>query len=161
MRRWIGVALLTGSLVWSACGGESAATTEAPSSTPGATTPPADVTTTSNPPVTTVAPTPTTAPTPIATTTAPPATTTTTEMAMAAIDAEALLTQYCAACHGAEMEGGIGPALAGGHAGDHGAEELFEVIANGRGEMPAWGGVLSDDEIDAIVAYIEATQGHE
>ena len=77
------------------------------------------------------------------------------------IDAEILISQNCSACHGADLEGGFGPALKGGHGDDHDTEELIEVITNGRNGMPAWGGVLSADEIAAIVAYLEELNAHD
>lgn len=61
----------------------------------------------------------------------------------------------CAACHGSSGRGGIGPAL-----GDGAVVQRYpdpadhrDVVVNGRGRMPAWGNQLSDEEIDAVVAY--------
>ena len=81
---------------------------------------------------------------------------------MPPIDVVALLEAHCTVCHGADLEGGVGPALgAGGHAADHGFDELIEVIADGRGQMPAWKDVLTVDEIAEIARFIGELQGHE
>jgi mono/diheme cytochrome c family protein len=64
--------------------------------------------------------------------------------------------QRCASCHGNDGGGGMGPALGDGavverlpDVADHRA-----VVVDGRGGlMPAWGDVLDDDEIDAVVRY--------
>lgn len=61
----------------------------------------------------------------------------------------------CAACHGSSGQGGIGPALGDGAVVQRYPEpsDHRDVVVNGRRGMPAWGGQLSDDEIDAVVAY--------
>ena len=76
----------------------------------------------------------------------------------ATLSAEALYVANCAACHGADLEGVIGPALAGegAHLGDHDADELAQVVANGEGGMPAFAGTLTPEEIEAIVEFILA-----
>jgi mono/diheme cytochrome c family protein len=54
----------------------------------------------------------------------------------------------CNVCHGANGEGGIGPALAGT---DHSFDEVTEVVRNGEGGMPAFSeDKLSDDDLKAI-----------
>ncbi len=58
----------------------------------------------------------------------------------------------CAVCHGRAGEGGIGPALIGVTerltVADH-----FKVVQRGRGQMQAFSGILSPDEVLAVVAY--------
>jgi mono/diheme cytochrome c family protein len=34
--------------------------------------------------------------------------------------------------------------------------ELLEVIRNGKGAMPAWGSVLSDQEIQAVLKHVRS-----
>lgn len=96
--------------------------------------------------------------------------------AEAAPDGRTIYTANCASCHGAQGEGGVGPALAGGEAAltfpdeaDHANwvrtgsnpfagqpygnpdREGGQRVA--RGGMPAFAGVLSEAEIQAVVAY--------
>lgn len=68
----------------------------------------------------------------------------------------------CAACHGAELQGGIGPNLTDAYwlHGKGSGKELIEVIKTGVLEkgMPAWSAMLKDGEIMAIVSFILARQ---
>ncbi len=145
------VAIMAIGIVAAACGGDSNPSQPTTSDTPTTAAPaPATTPPTSSSSSTTVAESTTTT------------TTTTTTTIVEAIDAAALLDAYCTVCHGTELEGGVGPALAAaGHAGDHGSEELIGVIANGRGEMPSWSAVLTAEEIAEIVSFIEELQEHE
>lgn len=90
-----------------------------------------------------------------------------------------LYTRHCAACHGADLEGqqdwtgrlptGRLPAPphdAAGHTWHHGDDTLFRITRDGaaavvgggyRSDMSAFGAVLSDDEIRAVLAYIRST----
>jgi mono/diheme cytochrome c family protein len=61
----------------------------------------------------------------------------------------------CASCHGAAGAGGLGTKLNGGRVVQRfpdPADEKAEV-ANGRGQMPAFGQKLSSDQVDAVVRY--------
>lgn len=59
----------------------------------------------------------------------------------------------CQACHGAGGVGGVGPKLAKNPILMH--EELYwETVLHGRGPMPAWGSVLSHQEIADIHAWL-------
>ena len=91
----------------------------------------------------------------------------------------AIYGQYCASCHGANLEGqpnwkaelpeGGRPAPphdASGHTWHHADELLFAIVQQGPASstlpgyiyrMPAFGEVLSDDEIWAVLAYIKST----
>jgi mono/diheme cytochrome c family protein len=61
----------------------------------------------------------------------------------------------CAACHGAQLEGGVGPGLgSGGHAQGHTDAELVAIITNGRNAMPAFGEKLTEQQIADLVAFI-------
>lgn len=85
---------------------------------------------------------------------------------------------HCAACHGVDLEGqpdwqtplpsGRMPAPphdASGHTWHHSDSELFTITKKGMAavvpgyssDMPAFEGVLSDDEIRAVLAYIRST----
>lgn len=84
-----------------------------------------------------------------------------------------LYQMNCAECHGSQGQGAPDwrqrdaegnfppPPLNGtGHAWHHPRKMLHYVIANGspggQGNMPAWGDELSDEEIDAIIAWFQS-----
>jgi len=79
----------------------------------------------------------------------------------------------CAVCHGNNAEGAKNwhqrnpdgtfppPPLNGtGHAWHHSTEVLYDVIANGsqpgQGNMPAWKDKLSQEQIEAVVAWFQS-----
>ena len=70
--------------------------------------------------------------------------------------AEALYQQHCAACHGAERLGGIGPALLPQNLSRLRSSAASEVITKGRAltQMPAFGQQLSATDITALTDYI-------
>jgi mono/diheme cytochrome c family protein len=89
-----------------------------------------------------------------------------------------LYGQHCASCHEAALEGqpdwqaplpnGRMPAPphdATGHTWHHADDELFTITRNGiaavvpgyQSDMPAFAGVLSDEEIRAVLAFIKST----
>lgn len=94
-------------------------------------------------------------------------------------EGETLYGEHCAACHGAELEGqpdwqvplpsGRLPAPPhdpSGHTWHHPDNVLFEITKRGtaavvgggyESDMPAFDGILSDDQIRAVVAYIKST----
>jgi cytochrome c oxidase cbb3-type subunit 3 len=64
-----------------------------------------------------------------------------------------LFAHNCQACHGEGAVGGTGPKLAGTTILKN--EEVFsKTVAHGRGLMPAWGTVLSHQEIADIHAWL-------
>ena len=92
---------------------------------------------------------------------------------------KAIYARHCAACHGANLEGqpnwrrrlpnGRLPAPphdASGHSWHHPDALLFGIVKNGlvppyapagyASDMPAFGGVLSDEQILAVLAYIQS-----
>lgn len=93
----------------------------------------------------------------------------------------ALYQSHCAACHGANLEGqpnwrerradGRLPAPPhdlSGHTWHHPDSQLFDMTRNGlvpgrtapkgyESDMPAYAGILSDEEIIAVLAYIKST----
>jgi glucose/arabinose dehydrogenase len=77
-----------------------------------------------------------------------------------ALSAEKLYQNNCAVCHGAKMQGAVGPTL-GEHAWLHGAPtkaNLIKVISKGVPEkdMPAWSPALSASQIALLADYIIA-----
>ncbi len=59
----------------------------------------------------------------------------------------------CQACHGTGASGGFGPKLAKNPILKH--EDLFwETVLHGRGPMPAWGSVLSQQDIADIHTWL-------
>lgn len=63
------------------------------------------------------------------------------------VDGAAVFRDRCASCHGPRGEGGTGPALRG--------QAKVEIVTAGRPTrgMPAFGEILSDDEIEAVVDH--------
>lgn len=91
---------------------------------------------------------------------------------------QVLYGEYCAACHGAALEGApdwqtpradgrmpAPPHDASGHTWHHADAELTLIIEDGmsgrvpgyESDMPAFGEILSEEEIDAVLAYIKST----
>ena len=63
------------------------------------------------------------------------------------VDGAAVFQERCSVCHGPQGQGGMGPALSG--------QATEEIVSEGRlpQGMPAFEEELSDDEIEAVVAY--------
>jgi len=93
--------------------------------------------------------------------------------AAALVDGENLYSAHCAQCHGPNAEGDpqwrkVGPdgkypppPLNGsGHAWHHSRAVLRNVIKEGsppdQGNMPAWKGKLSDQQIETIIDYFQS-----
>lgn len=65
---------------------------------------------------------------------------------------ELFASKGCAACHGANAEGKVGPALAG-----HSGEEIVQKVRSQSGTMPAFSTAsISDAELHEIVEFIES-----
>jgi mono/diheme cytochrome c family protein len=81
--------------------------------------------------------------------------------------------QHCSVCHGAQAQGAPDwrkrkpngkfppPPLNGsGHAWHHSRAVLRDVIRNGsqagQGDMPAWQGKLTDNEIEAVISWFQS-----
>ena len=83
-----------------------------------------------------------------------------------------LYDTHCSACHGSDGKGGIGPSLVDDvflyEQGDMPDDDYFEITNNGthpgdvedgrtaKGGMPAYAGVLSNDNQWSIIAYIRS-----
>src|SRR5512138_656588 len=76
--------------------------------------------------------------------------------AQTSIDAAALYQQQCAACHGAQRTGGMGPALLPESLERLRRADAQKAIANGRSatQMPAFADKLKPDEIAALAAWV-------
>ncbi|WP_419853842.1 c-type cytochrome [Candidatus Poriferisodalis sp.] len=66
----------------------------------------------------------------------------------------------CSVCHGSDGSGGVGAAL-GGVDERLTIRDHLAVVWTGRGSMPPFGGILTDAEIAAVVAYQRSTFGDE
>lgn len=73
-----------------------------------------------------------------------------------AAGSEALYQQHCAACHGAQRTGGMGPALLPESLARLRRPEALKVITEGRPatQMPAFGAQLGSDELAALATWI-------
>lgn len=73
-------------------------------------------------------------------------------------EGEAAFPHTCAACHGADGGGRIGPPLRNNTASVRG---LVRVLQFGRGPMPPLGAGMSDREIAAVLSYIRTSWGND
>ncbi|MDL0434130.1 c-type cytochrome, partial [Marinobacter sp. TBZ242] len=73
-------------------------------------------------------------------------------------DPAMLYHQHCAACHGVDRLGGIGPALLPDNLSRLKPAEAVEVIRDGRPaiQMPAFGEMLGEAEVGALAEWIYA-----
>jgi mono/diheme cytochrome c family protein len=70
------------------------------------------------------------------------------------IEGRAIYIARCQRCHAPKGGGGSGSALAGKMVTKYpDPAAQAEIIAKGKGGMPAWRNVLTPDEIDAVVRY--------
>jgi len=76
-------------------------------------------------------------------------------------DGRQIFQANCAACHGKQADGNT-PAGRTWHVPDLrspqvqslGDQQLLEIIRNGQGKMPAWGGLLSPIDLAHVLAYV-------
>ncbi len=72
-----------------------------------------------------------------------------------AVAAKALyVEQKCAACHGANGEGGIGPGFKTAKPMSHSVEDLAKQITNGGNGMTSFKDTLSQDQITELAKYV-------
>ncbi|AIF44148.1 cytochrome c551 [Virgibacillus sp. SK37] len=65
--------------------------------------------------------------------------------------AEEVFESNCASCHGADLSGGAGPDLT--QVGSkYSADEIADIIKNGKGSMPA--GLVSGDDVDLLANWL-------
>jgi mono/diheme cytochrome c family protein len=68
---------------------------------------------------------------------------------------EQLYDEHCASCHGEKLRSpGAAFDLRTLRADDR--ERFDKSVKGGKGQMPAWGGVLQDSELDQLWAYIRS-----
>ena len=79
-----------------------------------------------------------------------------------ATGAKLFVAYNCLDCHGADGSGAMGPSLADGRWHFGGAPaEVFESIYQGRPEgMPAWGSLISADQIWMLVSYVRSLEAN-
>jgi cytochrome c oxidase cbb3-type subunit 3 len=83
-----------------------------------------------------------------------------TPLAASDLTGPQLYSMACSYCHGADLEGNIGPALgADSDVAQESDEFIEEQIRTGPGEMPAFGTVFTDDQIQSIIDYLRFEQG--
>jgi mono/diheme cytochrome c family protein len=73
---------------------------------------------------------------------------------------EEIFSLVCARCHGSNLEGGVGPKLAGADApsADKPDDYLTTTISRGKGRMPAFRATLSEEQIERVVGYVREQQ---
>lgn len=72
-----------------------------------------------------------------------------------------VFSKNCAACHGANGTGGIGPALAGNpHVNIANSTPMLTTIVQGRNQMPSWRGQLSAGDIAAVATFVRSSWGN-
>lgn len=75
------------------------------------------------------------------------------EVTLDAGQAEALVKANCISCHGDQLQGGVGPALAN-IGGQDDLEKIYSTIVKGKGGMPSFKGKLQDAEIANIAMWL-------
>lgn len=74
-------------------------------------------------------------------------------------DGKSIYAKNCAACHGANGEGGVGPALNQKSKLDSiGMENIRKTVEDGKPgtAMPPWKGVLTEQQIEDVVHFVFA-----
>ena len=70
-----------------------------------------------------------------------------------------LFSARCTSCHGANLAGGVGPALgAGSRIAGLSDDDVRAIITNGRSGMPAFGSRLESGEIEEVIKYLREVQ---
>jgi len=69
---------------------------------------------------------------------------------------EQVYETYCVNCHGPELQNNTGVAfdLRRLRADEH--QRFVHSVLNGKNAMPAWKGILTNDDLNALWAYIRA-----
>jgi mono/diheme cytochrome c family protein len=89
----------------------------------------------------------------------PPAPAQPTPAAQPSLSGKEIYTLVCSTCHGANGEGGSGPALnTAEFQSANTDQDIFNAISAGREntQMMAWGGILSPDKINLVVSFIRS-----
>jgi cytochrome c5 len=81
-------------------------------------------------------------------------------LAQSDLDGGELYSIGCSYCHGIDLAGNVGPPLgAGSDAAFEDDAFIEDRIRDGIGDMPAFGRVFTDEQIDDIVSYLREEQG--
>lgn len=77
-------------------------------------------------------------------------------------DGESVFRMNCVACHGAELQGGVGPALANNPFTGN-TSSFIEMVLNGFPDhgMPAFRGILDDQQMSNLLTFIRNTHGND
>ena len=76
------------------------------------------------------------------------------EAELVQVSGSELYATNCAACHGENGGGGTGPRLVGNaRAAD--TANVSNIVQYGRGAMPGFGAILSEEELEAVISYTE------
>lgn len=75
----------------------------------------------------------------------------TEETTEASTDPEEIFGSNCASCHGDDLSGNVGPDLTK-VGGELSADDIHDVIMNGKGSMP--GGLVSAEEADVLAEWL-------
>ncbi|AWO74759.1 cytochrome c [Geobacillus thermoleovorans] len=70
-----------------------------------------------------------------------------------AASAEQIFKQNCASCHGQDLSGGVGPNLQK-VGSKYSKDQIKDIIANGRGAMPA--GIIKGEDADKVAEWLAA-----
>ncbi|HSH26644.1 MAG TPA: cytochrome c [Wenzhouxiangella sp.] len=74
---------------------------------------------------------------------------------------ETIYADTCATCHGVEGEGAAQPGIpappldGSAHSWHHSDSQIIGLIRDGGAQMPAVGAGWSDDEVEAVIAYVK------
>jgi len=72
---------------------------------------------------------------------------------------EEIYQQLCSNCHGADLSGGLGPALGPGSNSAGQPDEFLEItIIRGRGRMPSFSSSLNDAQLESLIGHIREVQ---
>ena len=70
-----------------------------------------------------------------------------------------IYAQLCARCHGAALEGRVGPPLGSGStAAERPDEYLRTVILRGQGRMPSFSHTLDDEQVERVIGFLRERQ---
>jgi mono/diheme cytochrome c family protein len=83
-----------------------------------------------------------------------------TPPSVATLTANPVYEKHCAKCHGKTAEGRHfgGPSLISEKTVATSADDLHNIIANGKGRMPKYAGKLTSEEIDTLVQQLRSNQ---
>jgi len=91
---------------------------------------------------------------------------------MASSNGAAVYSTNCSSCHQSDGKGAIGPPLAGNALVTGDPAKVIHIVKNGltgtisvngktfNGQMPAWKGTLSNNDIAGVITYIRSSWGN-